>query len=96
MKNQQPKNNSPTASNCFVPLNGLTNCTHSILFLLRLNFSCMRSNLMEKIKRRGNEANCTSNGATIIKFTMFSMEKISVSCCDFVCFRANLRAHFGK
>lgn len=30
--------------------------------------------------------------ATIIKFTKFSMEKISMSCCDFVCFKAILNA----
>lgn len=25
-ENQQPKNNSPTEMNCFVPLNGFNNC----------------------------------------------------------------------
>lgn len=36
-ENQQPKNNSPTESNCFVLLNDFTNCTpQHIIFVASL------------------------------------------------------------
>lgn len=52
-ENQQPKNNSPTESNCFVLLNDFTNCTpQHIIFVASLYIQFFSARAFESNEKK--------------------------------------------